>query len=387
VAPPPAVDRDRNIPTLDGWRAVAILLVIVDHLMAVGTPRVRGAIAVGQIGVNLFFGLSGFLITTRLLAERERTGRISLRDFYRRRVARILPAAFVYLAVIGVIAAAGALPVRPLELVASAGFFRNYLPPALPLAGTALGAFDGFYTSHFWSLAVEEHFYLLWPPLLRRLRSVRRAGWVAVGAAVAVMVWRGLVLLMTVERTGHGVTLFTVRTDLRLDALLWGAAMAAAYAQPKVREWLTSRRGAAMWWVGVVAYVLVVAHYHARPTLWESALIPALIAGTVARPRAVVGRMLSLPAMMWVGRLSYSLYLWQQLWVPVAGMPHSLGRVQSWPFNLLAILLSAVASYYLIERPCISLGRRQIDATVKSDILESGAVWEIHGPMPPRASL
>jgi peptidoglycan/LPS O-acetylase OafA/YrhL len=82
-------------------------------------------------------------------------------------------------------------------------------------------------------------------------------------------------------------------------------------------------------------------------------LIPALIAGTVARPQAVVGRVLSLPAMAWVGRLSYSLYLWQQLWVPVAGIPHSLGRVQSGPFNVLAIVLSAVASFYLIERPFI----------------------------------
>jgi peptidoglycan/LPS O-acetylase OafA/YrhL len=358
VASSAPADRDRSIPTLDGWRAVAIVLVLIDHLVAVGTPRVPGAISLGQIGVNLFFGLSGFLITTRLLAERERTGRLALGTFYRRRVARILPAAFAYLVVIGVVAAVGMLPVRPLEWVAAACFFRNYLSPNLPLPGTALGIWDGFYTGHFWSLAVEEHFYLLWPPLLSRLRAVRTAGWVAVGLAVLVMLWRGVVLLATALWTGREVALFTIRTDLRLDALLWGAAVAAAFTDPRVRAWLASRWGAVTWWGALGANVLVIAHYHARPTLWGSALIPLLIAGTVARPHDVVGRVLSLPPLMWVGRLSYSLYLWQQLWVPIYGVPHTLGRVQSWPFNLAAILVSAAASYYLVERPCIRLGRR-----------------------------
>lgn len=351
--------RDHYIPTLDGWRAVAIALVIADHLMLVVRPRVAGTVALGQVGVNLFFGLSGFLITSRLLAERGRAnGQIALGAFYLRRAARILPAAFVYLAVIGVAGVAGWLPVRPLEVVAAACFFRNYLPPALPLAGTTLGVWDGFYTSHFWSLAIEEHFYLFWPPLLRRLRTTRAVGWAAAALALAVAFWRGAALLLSVIRTGHGVALFTWRTDLRLDALLCGAAMAAVFTRPAVRAWLSDRRGQVTWLAALVAYMLVLGHYHSRPTVWEAALIPILIAGTVARPHGLAGRLLDVPAVRWVGRLSYSLYLWQQLWVPFAGIPHSLGRLQAWPFNLLAIVLSAAASYSLVERPCIRMGAR-----------------------------
>jgi peptidoglycan/LPS O-acetylase OafA/YrhL len=348
------------LPTLDGWRAVAIGLVIADHLSLSATRRPPETMWLGQIGVNLFFGLSGFLITSRLLAERGDEGRVDLGAFYLRRVARILPAAFGYLLVVSLLGVAGVLPVRPLEVVAAAGFFRNYLPPALPLATSALGVWDGFYTSHFWSLAIEEHFYLLWPPLLARLKSVRAVGWAAAALAIAVMLWRGVALFLSVERTGHGIALFTWRTDLRLDALLWGAVVGAAFTFASVQRWLTGRRGQLTWVLAVAAYLLVLYLYRARPTVWGSALVPIMIAGTVARPDGLVGRGLELSAVRWVGRLSYSLYLWQQLWTPFAGVPRTLGRVQLWPMNLAAILLAAAASYYLVERPCIRVGARLV---------------------------
>lgn len=331
---------ERYIPTLDGWRAVAILLVIGAHLVTAtaGSPS-GGAPLSGQLGVNIFFGLSGFLITSRLLAERP----ISLRRFYLRRVFRILPPALSYLAILGILAAFGLIPIYPKELLGAACFFRNYMPPNLPAGG-------GWYTGHFWSLAIEEHFYLFWPPLLKRVRGGALP--VAIGVAVAGATWRLIELLREGHLYGHTLIGFPWRTDIRVDALMCGAAVAIAY--PRISKWLT----APLWVLAAVLYGLVVARYGVRPTIWQSALVPILIAGTVARPKDVVGRLLDAAPVRWIGRLSYSLYLWQQLWMPPSWFPHTLGAAQTWPLDLVCLFACATASYFFLERPLVRFGHR-----------------------------
>lgn len=330
---------ERYIPTLDGWRAVAILLVIGNHFSDATTGSSGHAGLPGQTGVNIFFGLSGFLITSRLLTERP----ISLRRFYIRRAFRILPPVLAYLAVIGTLTVLRLIPVYPQELLAAACFYRNFLPPNLPDAG-------GWYSGHFWSLSIEEHFYLLWPPLLKRVRTFALP--VAIGVAVASATWRLAELFREGHRYGHTLVGFPWRTDIRIDALMCGAAVALAY--PKIQKWLSG----SVWLLAAILYGLVLARFGVRPTIWQSALVPLLIAGTVARPTDLVGRLLDTAPLRWVGRLSYSLYLWQQLWLPPAGPARTLGVAQTWPLNLLCVLACAAASYYLIERPSIRLGKR-----------------------------
>src|SRR6266404_6221584 len=118
-----------RIPTLDGWRAIAILAVIMYH----GTPEDSVLFPLannGYRGVNVFFGISGFLICSKLLAEKSSKGRISLTNFYTRRVLRILPPAFLYIGVIALLGAVGVLAAMPRsEWVSSLFFFHNYLPP------------------------------------------------------------------------------------------------------------------------------------------------------------------------------------------------------------------------------------------------------------------
>src|SRR5580704_3843554 len=162
---PSRPDKSRHIPTLDGWRALAILLVIAHHA---GTAfygekeyYASSPTRFGIWGVPVFFGLSGILITKLLLEEFDRTGAISLKNFYIRRAFRILPPASLYVLCV----AALGLVVSRTEFVGSLLFFRNYLPDSIA----------GLYTAHFWSLAVEEHFYLIWPGLLVWL-GVRRRG-------------------------------------------------------------------------------------------------------------------------------------------------------------------------------------------------------------------
>ncbi len=341
------------LPTLDGWRAIAIAGVLFDHATS---PFFRQSslfplMRTGPNGVSLFFAISGFLICSRLLEEERIFGRIGLPGFYIRRASRILPPAFAYLAVIGVLALAGVVTVTPLEWASCLLFFRNYLPPAWIRAGW------GGYTIHYWSLAVEEHFYLIWPVLLV-LSGRLRARYVASALAIAVAVWRWWDFQHGwVDRYLPGL-LFSTRTDVRLDGLLLGCLAALLVADPWWHAWLERHFTTGVWYACLVGYVLfqVIPRKHTY-NIGESLLLAALVAGTVLRPSSAVGRVLENPILKRIGRLSYGLYLWQELFlVPGARYPFSL--LQRFPLNLVLVFLMASLSYKIVERPLIRLGHR-----------------------------
>ncbi len=345
----------RYIPTLDGWRAIAVLLVLFSHAGHAYARQLPNEswldhIGTGTQGVNIFFGLSGLLITSRLLEEWAQHGSISLRRFYIRRAFRILPPALLVLAVIALLGAIGRLPVVPRELVAAALFFRNYLPALLT------PDFAGFFTAHYWSLAVEEHFYLVWPALLLVCGS-RRGLWAAIAIAIGIAAWRRVELLHMIA-TRHTVDpLYFVRTDLRIDSIMWGAALALLLARPGARRWIEANLTPLVCLAVTALYLLVVRGFDGRPTIWEALLVPLLIATTMLRPGSVVGRLLETSPMRWLGRLSYSLYLWELFFV-FRGVPQTLGVLQTFPLNLVLTFACAIASYYFVERPLIRVGHR-----------------------------
>ena len=331
------------IPTLDGWRAVAIALVIVSHQFGLAYCGKADGIAcrivtAGNPGVQLFFALSGFLICGRLLDDREITGSLHLRAFYIRRAFRILPAALTYLAAVAALAAAGVIVAGRAEIIASVLFARNYLPTD-----------SGWYTGHFWSLAVEEHFYLLWPALLLII-SVKRTGRIALGAAIAIMVWRSADA--RIHLSAHwfppGVDFF--RTDRRLDGLLAGCALAVAFRGVRWRAF------AARWLPTPVLLTMLAAFILTRSLPAQVLLATLLVAGTVAAPNGMLGGVLEQAALRWVGRLSYSLYLWQELFSSPPTEPWSAWR--RLPLSLVGTVLVAYLSYRLVERPFIRLGHR-----------------------------
>jgi peptidoglycan/LPS O-acetylase OafA/YrhL len=172
------------LPSLDGWRAVAILWVMQAHgpAWSVGWISNRWINANGDRGVQLFFALSGVLICTRLLREEKRFGAISLRSFYTRRLFRIQPAALVYLAVIALLMVVGMAPVGWKGIAGAVAMIRNVYPAR---GGT-------WETQHFWSLAAEEHFYLFLPGFLVLWRQTRLA--VMSALVVGFELWR-IVLL------------------------------------------------------------------------------------------------------------------------------------------------------------------------------------------------
>ncbi|MGC1401158.1 acyltransferase family protein [Candidatus Binatus sp.] len=345
-------------PTLDGWRAIAILLVMLAHGGSeLFYPAGRYASSTwysisqhGVFGVDLFFGISGLLICGRLLDEHEKTGGFSLGSFYIRRVFRILPPAFTYLAIVGLLALSGFIVVSPREWFSSVFFSRNYIvvPPD-----------TGWYTGHFWSLAVEEHFYLIWPAALLTLGSARARRYLP-GIAIAVAIWRIADFHWFHGQIWPGVLSDNIyeRTDTRFDGLLWGCWIALVVSVPAYRETLTRRLSATVITVPVLVLVACIALNPPLQMAWESFLVPVILLGTVLNPTLLFGRILETSPMRWVGRISYSLYLWQQLFLVGSKIPRPLpfGRVQEWPLNIVAVFVCASASYYLLERPLVAVG-------------------------------
>src|SRR5271155_3161557 len=233
------------LPTLDGWRAIAVLMVIFYHdaLHSAGPFSTRWFQEHGVLGVDIFFGISGLLICSRLLEEEKALGTISLSKFYIRRAFRILPPALLYLIVVAVLGLLDILPVLPKEWFAALLFYRNYSR----LSATA-GHIDWF-TAHYWSLSIEEHFYLLLPSILvfmpRRWRLPALAAIVAVVAA-----WR-----IYRQQTRPLVFLWH-HTDTRLDALLVPAMLAIVLAHPNGRELL--KKVCRFWFIpaGILIYLL-----------------------------------------------------------------------------------------------------------------------------------
>jgi peptidoglycan/LPS O-acetylase OafA/YrhL len=347
AAPP---KRSGYIPTLDGWRAIAILWVLEGH----SQPWSLGGLSnhwlrdTGYRGVQLFFALSGFLICSRLLREEDRFGSISLKSFYVRRVFRIHPAALMYLLVVTTLTLCSVIPHFWTGILGAVLMIRNIWP---------LGLQPGYwYTSHFWSLAVEEHFYLLLPGFLLLFRRHRLL--LLAATAIALETWR--MVVMHTPRLQDG-TLWQLdqRSDVVMGGILLGSVFVVALRRPKLL------RSAAKYlrpWVALLYTAFVffeIQRHHSQ--LAQTALItvyPVLIVSTVLHPGSLLGRWLELKPVRFLGRISYSLYLWQQLFFhgEISAAPGSFQThiLLCWcaTFGL------AIGSYYLIETPMIRRGHR-----------------------------
>jgi peptidoglycan/LPS O-acetylase OafA/YrhL len=346
--------QNRSIPTLDGWRGFAVIAVILFHGRSGffnENSELMKLSAHGDLGVNLFFAISGFLICGLLLKEYESNGGINLRRFYLRRCFRILPPYYAMLAVLCVLSILGAIQVNYSNLPSCLLFYRNYTPLGMDLHG-------GFYTAHFWTLAIEEHFYLIWPMLLLAVKP-KRAGKVAFLLAMAVFVWRVLESHFEWFASVLLPSNLLTRTDTMMDALLWGC-LAAIYFPEIVR--FCARIRFSQLWLPILATLMVVEKLHAPGLIaLRAVLMPALVLSTVLQPASLLGRVLGWQPLRWLGTISYSLYLWQELFLPELASEKAHGvfhYLQQAPWNVLAILGCACLSRYLLELPMIRLGHR-----------------------------
>jgi peptidoglycan/LPS O-acetylase OafA/YrhL len=330
------------LPTLDGWRAIAISLVLASHAFIGNSADSfvnQLTFRAGTFGVMLFFAISGYLICTRLLIEEETHGYISLRTFYIRRVFRILPPAYFYLATVAILGAlfAGAVVVQRSDLFRAALFYSNYVET------------NSWFTGHFWSLAMEEHFYLLWPPILFILGR-KRAMW----ACVAIIALSLVLRYLAIENLPEGTEL-PGYTHLRLDAFMFPCILAILLRSAKFAEWFANVMKPLVWismiavLAGGIALGIAVPEWRDPQRALQSAIFPILIATTVLRPGDWFAKLLQLRPLEYLGRISYSVYLWQQL---IFGLPGP--RLIKIPL----ILIVAAVSRRWIEEPMIDLGRK-----------------------------
>jgi peptidoglycan/LPS O-acetylase OafA/YrhL len=315
-----------RIPSLDGLRATSIALVVVGHWVS----RHYGsalALSYANLGVRIFFVISGYLITTLLIKEHFKTSTISLRDFYVRRAYRILPAAMTFMLPVFVVYWS---QLRWYNMAAALLYVANF-DPLRP-----------WFLSHLWSLGVEEQFYFLWPGVLKKWYRHR------------VGILTGVVLLAPIYRLGcfalglpdAGNKFFpAVADNVAVGCLL------AIFASriPKIKPWL----GFVMLLpVILVPTYMAVSKLHTVVLLfflWP--LMYASIAGILLHVVQSPYRVLNLGPVVWLGKISYSLYLWQELFAY-----HPYGRPL---YTLLSAVGLACLSYYLVEQPMLRLRERR----------------------------
>lgn len=301
----------------------------------------------GFVGVDIFFAISGFLICSRLLEEETAVGRISLKDFYIRRAFRILPAAVCYLLVLIPLAAIGLIPLLPKEWFAALFFCRNY-----SFLSFTPGHVDWF-TSHFWSLSLEEQFYLIFPWILAF--APKRYRIAALSALIAcVILWRSY------RQLTHPWDQMLKHLDTRLDALLIPALLAVLFSTERGKAVLT--KISTYWPLFAIALFLWIT-YNPAPYFFltvQSVLIPLILLGTILNGGNFFSKFLELRPLRWLGKLSYGIYLWQQLFFTghYVSFLRPFGFVHDFPFPWIATLALATASYYLLEQPFISYGRK-----------------------------
>lgn len=364
LAGQPIAKKIRRVPGIDGLRGIAVLSVVIYHF---AQPVLRG----GYLGVDVFFVLSGFLITSLLLREYAMTLRVSLKEFWIRRLRRIVPAATLVLLIVVPIArwAGGNLAVGiDKQFWGSLLFVNNWVQIAN--GNTYFGQDQVQIFAHYWSLAVEEQFYIVFPPLVVGvLWLIRYRGWKVrpvLGAVFVILAalsaWRMAALYVP----GEDPTRVYYGTDSHAFGLLIGAALAtlltstnakARDSWPIPRRWFTTLVGL----LGLLAFaallwLMVVMGDDLDITYWggllAASLLTAFVLATVVFEAGLVSALMRTRPLRWLGERSFSLYLWH--W-PIIQLLHHWFPDKPW--QLLALIATSVSlpisawSYHHVETP------------------------------------
>jgi peptidoglycan/LPS O-acetylase OafA/YrhL/glycosyltransferase involved in cell wall biosynthesis len=345
---------DRYVKELDGLRAVAIGIVLCAHYRLVPVP--------GGFGVTLFFFLSGYLITTLFFAEYQSYGNISIPSFYLRRWLRLSPPLIISV-LLGVIfyrvtrVAVGGTPVPFGLTTAVLLYYTNYYDLAWGLDPSRCIPFGIC-----WSLAIEEHFYLLWPLVVKtNIRDTSRLLTIIVAACIIILIWRVIAhCMLSISADYIGLA-----TDTRIDSILYGAILRVLFETRLASRVVIICKARASRIIGVCLLVatFIIQEDTFRTTIRYSiqgiALMPLVSIVLLDQPTTVVRRVLAAPAMVLIGRLSYSIYLFHLLArTPAEAVFGSPYRIESIVSGLLLTGALAYIVFIFVDLPIANLRRR-----------------------------
>ena len=335
----PAVLNVKQLPSLNGLRAISIIIVIYRH--AIWLQLKEDSFLNGDFGVTIFFVISGFLITSLLLKEKVMKGAISLKRFFIRRALRILPLAYLYLIVLLILDAFGLISMPTVEYLSGFFYFNNWYNLST-------------YTGHYWSLSVEEQFYLFFPFLLKKLQLKYY-----VGICILFVLAAPLITYLANHPVFYQQTFRQLLPLVKFQPIAIGSLMAIFMFKNVFNfEKLTSV------FVKLAVLALMILTYKIDSPadinkVLCSAFIAIFIVINLYPKKDIIYIILNNKLMNYIGLMSYSLYIWQELFT-FENMPwrNAFPYAGSIAFNLPALFIVAYISYNYFEKPFLNLKKK-----------------------------
>jgi peptidoglycan/LPS O-acetylase OafA/YrhL len=348
LKPIPKLFESGRIPSLDGLRAISVYMVIASHLLMgndfYSTNKMPWFewLVVGltnsSVGVSIFFVISGFLITGLMLKELNATGRINFKNFYIRRIIRILPAAYFVILFILLMWSLDVVQVKWVDIFSASFFYYNY-------ADTS----GSWWLGHFWSLSVEEQFYLFWPCVVGVLNR-NKAVFIAIGIIISGPLIRHASIVLLPDLSGNTPIMF----HTRMDMLMFGCTAAILYENEffsKICRMFFKFK------MHILACVYLIFFHQMFQSMspplfalvgysFEGASIVLIMIWLIQNSGTRVGKIFNSKIAVMIGVRSYSIYLWQQIFLN----PYDDTFGLIFPLNIVAIIVAAEISYQLVER-------------------------------------
>jgi peptidoglycan/LPS O-acetylase OafA/YrhL len=357
---PPARKQSKRIPGTDGIRGIGILMVLATHA-SYSLPKflqlaALPAVANGRVAMQTFFVMSGYLIYELSAKEFEKTGKFDWRQFYLRRVLRIFPCFYSYIAVVAILTGLGLLILAPAMIFAVLTFTWDYrdfwFPASIPS--------NEYVIEHYWTLCTEEQFYLSFPFLMYLFARKRLLPVVIGMIALAPFVRVFCYFFFPESRSQIGFNFHT-----NFDAIAMGILLGEMWRRPRLKAWLQALAGNGWALGGSLVFLLVltpvlVDHLKGSYSIAIGRSLELIATGILVITAAkgssssVLSAVLNWPPIVYIGALSYSLYVWNPLFLN----PESNWVVNRFPLNFICAFGAAIFSYYIIEKPILGIKDR-----------------------------